>query len=99
MQSMGIWAPRGDGTAAGGTRQPMVFQWFSMVLDWFFNFLLQVEGAREGGSGGMQSMRITGMLCFTTFFNDFQLTGGRCSRWEFPPCGRLAGNACFTKVS
>ena len=37
---------------------------------------------REGGYGGMQSMIITEMLCFTTVFNDFQLVAGKCSRWE-----------------
>ena len=41
----------------------MVFQWFPMVLDWFFHFLLQVEGARDGGSGGMQSIRIAEIHC------------------------------------
>ena len=64
----------------GGLAKPIVFHRFSVILDLTYNFLAQVEDARVVGSGGLQSVRITEMLCFTTFSIDFQLTLGLCSR-------------------
>ena len=51
-----------------------------MIPDRPQHFLSQAEEARVVGSGGMQSVRIVEMLCFTTFSDDFQLTIRKCSR-------------------
>ena len=71
MQTIRIWAPRGGGTAAGGLAKPMVFLGFSMILDRTYDVPAQTEGARVVGSGGLQTIRIAEMLCFTTFSIDF----------------------------
>ena len=73
VQSVRIWAPRGGGTAAGGTRKTYGFPLVSN--DSGLNLQLScaggAEGARVVGSGGLQSVRITEMLCFTPFPIDF----------------------------
>ena len=68
MRSVGIWAPRGDGTAPRRIREPMVFQWFSMILERSQHYLSQTEAARGEGTGRMQSIRIAKRLCWEKIY-------------------------------
>ena len=73
----------------------MVFNGSGLVLQLSF-----AGGGCEGGGLWRNAVDENhGIALFYNVFNDFELKEGICSRWEFPPCGRLAGNDCFTKVA
>ena len=41
------------------------------------------------GNGGMQSLGIAEMLCFTAFSHGFKLIIPGCSHWDLPPAGAV----------
>ena len=60
-----------------------------MIPDRPQHFLSQAEGARVVGSGGLQSVRIAEMHCFTTFLDDSQLIIGNAVGKNSRPAGAL----------
>ena len=89
MRSVGIWAPRGGGTAAGRTREPMVSIGFPMIPGRPQPFLPPAEGAREAGTDGLRSIGIAEMLCFRMFSLISSLLKESAVDRDFRPAGAL----------